>query len=318
MPKGMFSCRIDYDERVEECPEYHFAPECCKGSFGFTLVNKALEITIPRRYNGTSHEIAPLHLVVKTTVPITLTDTKAVHEALIRWKVLFRGWYNVLAYMETQTVIIKPDNCLWRRSRLPNNRFSRSDYQITSIEPKPYNPRQWHIWPTKPVSRRMLEKTIELSSTFEQVPIHYELLARAINSFNDEYFDLAAMYSAMALERAVYEIVTTLPRTKEEFAEDLDRLIGDGHLERRDRRNYINMFAELQHDKLPLGGLLKLLPAIPFDKPIGEIKKLSAELLKNVNDLRISVLHHGRPTKRDSAHESVVTTMKLIYGSLAP
>lgn len=282
------------------------------------LNNKALELMVPRSSKRNSSELTPGYLTVRTNCQITLTDAKKLHEELVLWKALFRDWYNVLVYRDTLTVTIKPDNLLWARARLPNNSFSRNDGQAATLEPKPYSPKQWHIWPKEPVSRYTMEKVIELSSNLKKIPVHYELLVRAINSFNDEYFDLAVIYSAVALERAIYELMTAVRRTKEEFADGLDHLREHGLIEHGDKRKYSGMFAKLQNDKLTLGGLLKLLPVMPFNKTMVEMERLAEELLRNVNEPRIDVLHHGRYSKRDSAHKSVTTTMNLIYGSLAP
>lgn len=318
MSEGIFSCEIDYDTRVEEGPEYHLSVDCGNEAFEFELNGHLLKLTVPSSESRNAGELMPPYLLVETKAPITSAEAEQLQDVLIPWKASFRGWYQVMAYASTQTLVIQPDNVLFARTRLPNNNFARHDGSVTKITPKPYAPEQWHIWPTEPTSRELMYKIIDLSIDNENVPVHYELLTKAIKSFNDEYFDLAATYSAMALERSAYELATAIPRTKADFGESLDHLIGKGVIERGQRRRYIDMFVKLKSDKLTLGGILGLLPVLPFNKPVDGMRSLVAELIEKVNDPRIQVMHYGRHVGRDVAHESVTTTMNVIYGSLAP
>lgn len=318
MPEGIFSCEVDYDTRVEEEPEYHLSVECGNNAFEFELDGHVLSLTIPRSESRNAGELMPPHLLVETISPITLVEAEKLQDTLITWKAFFRDWYQVLAHVNTQTLVIRPDNVLFAGTRLPNNSFSRNDGAIIRIRPKSYAPEQWHIWPEEPVSRDQMDKIIELSVGLQRVPVHYELVTKAIKSFNDEYFDLAVTYSAMALERAAYELATTLPRTKVEFGKSLDYLIDTSAIKRHEKKVYANMFSKLQSDKLTLGGLLGLLPVLPFNKPVDEMRDLVANLTEKVNNPRIQVLHYGKHISREVAHESVTTTMSLIYGSLPP
>lgn len=318
MPKGIFTCEIGYDEHVEEGIEYHLAPECSDTPFDFVLDGQPMELLVPGSPQRNAGELMPDHLLVRTKVPVWKKTAAQIHSTLIRWKWSFRGWCQILMYEDTHTLIIKPDNSLFFQTRLPNNSFSRKDGTVTVFAPKAYAPKQWHMWPKEPVSPSKMKKILEWSSSFKEIPVHYELLVRAIKSFNDEYFELAVTYSAMALERAVYELATAIPRSRDAFSEDLDYLLEQGTITRRDRKEYLAKFSKLENGRLTLGELLRFLPALPFNKSVKEMKILTAELLTKVNDPRIAVLHRGKRADRDTAHESVTTTMNVIYNLLEP
>lgn len=318
MSKGAFTCNIDYDTNVEDGPEYHLAVECSNQAFDFVLNNVALALTIPRRRNHATGVLTPPYLIAETKCPITLTDARKLHRRLIVWKASFRDWYNVLAYSTTRTYTLKPYDQLWSHTRLPNNKFRKVSGDVMKVAPKPYAPKQWHIWPNGPVGRRKMERVIKLSSSIQGIPVHYEILAKAIKNFNDEYFDLAVTYSAMALERTIYELATTIPRTKDEFGSSLAYLVKQGLLKPEQKRNYTNMFRKLQNDDLTLGGLLTLLPALPWDKSVKQMRVLAGRLSEKVNNPRVEVLHYGRHIMRNVAYQSVTSTMNLVYGSLPP
>lgn len=318
MSKGIFTCNIDYDTNVENGPEYYIAIECSNKAFDFVLNNVALALTIPRRRNHSTDVLTPPYLIAQTKRPVSLTEARKLHQGLIVWKASFRDWYNVLAYSATRTYTLKPYDQLWSQTRLPNNNFRKVSGNVMKVVPKPYAPKQWHIWPNEPVGRRKMERVIKLSSSLQGIPVHYELLAKAIKNFNDEYFDLAVTYSAMALERAIYELATTIPRTKGEFLNSLAYIVKQGLLKPQQKHNYANMFMKLQSDGLTLGGLLTFLPALPWNKPVKRMRILTERLLEKVNNPRVDVLHYGRHVKRNVAHQSVTSTMNLVYGSLPP
>lgn len=316
MATGIFSSKIDYDTRIEEGLEYHLAVECREEAFEFTLNDQVLELTVPKSARRDHDELTPSYLMVTSKLPVTLTDARALHYRLIQWKATFRNWYRVLAYSSVQTFVVRPSNTLWMKARLPNSSFQVNG-SVTKLASKPYSRKKWHIWPAEAFGRVQMKRIIELSSNFQDIPIHFQLLVKAVISFNDEYFDLAAIYSAMALERAVCELVMVVPQTKAEFGDSLNELVDNGLIRCGEKKNYVSMFNRLQRDKLTLGDLLRLLPLFPFNKSVAEMEAVAGELLENVNKLRIDVLHHGAHAKRRAAHRSVITTMNLIYGSLA-
>lgn len=318
MTKGIFECKIDYDTRIEKGPEYHLAIECNAQPFEFNMGGERLELSVPPRVLRNPKELTPAYLLIRTRDEVTLTGARKLHDTLPKWKAYFRDWYQTLAYVDTQTIVIKPYDSLWKRARLPNSSLTMHDGQVTQLTPKPYHPKQWHIWPAEPVSRRIMTQIIELSSNLQAIPVHYALLGDAIESFNDEYFDLSVVYSAMALERAVYGLAMAVPRTKADFDEELDYLVERGLAAQQDKKRFSKMFVKLPEDKLTLGGLLTLLPVLPFDQSVNNLKKLTVELMTSVNVPRIDVLHYGKHANRDTAHKSVTTAMDLIYSSLPP